>query len=655
MARRYYRFKPATRLRVSVKIALAVAGTTIAGLMIVLIIILSTADRETSYAESPMVFETAEITQDTAAVLRGSLNQIVLGVEIKASGDGTPLKLSSIVFSANGTSVPVTKNIENARLWYTGKDKNFITQQQVGSTILQVTEKTFEMAVNRLLNPGKNYFWLTFDLKTDASTKNGSVDAECISLQIGATSFLSQNSAPAGKKKILNNISYFSTGIPNVYQPAAWNSKRDGSGIEPEKIDDLHNSYFIQSGHKLTNTKETFLSALVIEKNATLKAVQNLKAKNLLIRDGGIYQQEFTITDFNPIENFTMDNGANYLHVNEGKLPGVKKYFSPRSNQCFYQYSNFTFSEKMEWGNVLINTTIGTDMDVSNIFRNVQGDLEIRRTGSNHYLFTGRNDTINIGGSLIFSGGAFNGPSGINTSLTFNVARDLIMKDGMFMDGDGNKNSCTILNISGNVMFLGGVFDFTKCSEGLSQINFTDHKTKTVYWSHKTGNVELGNINILPGKEMIIKNGKIGEIAEGKSLIVHSGAKLMCAQFPVSGKGKFVLKENATLGIGSVKGINSIMREGNILTREKYFDSRANYIFYTGCTPQQTGVFTTSPENGKVKNLTVKKDKPSDYVFLSQDIEVSEQAFITMGQLDKGKNKITLLKISDSVTMGKRN
>ncbi|MEP7169423.1 MAG: hypothetical protein ABI855_08655, partial [Bacteroidota bacterium] len=181
----------------------------------------------------------------------------------------------------------------------------------------------------------------------------------------------------------------------------------------------------------------------------------------------------------------------------------------------------------------------------------------------------------------------------------------------------------------------------------------SNKRTKTSYWSQKSEHVELGNVTVISGKELIIQSGKIGN--ENRKFTVESGASIMCASFPVCGNGMFVLKENATIGVGSTMGINSASQQGNILTNERYFDSRARYIFYTGSTPQQTGIFITAPENGKVKTITIKKDKPSDSVLLSQDIEVTDQLLISMGQLDKKKNKITLSKLSDSFSAGKSN
>ena len=96
---------------------MAVAGTTIAGIVTLLIIVFNMGKQESSYAESLMVFESADVIQDTASVFRGSINQAILGVEVKTSGNKNPVKLSVITFSAAGTTEPALKNIENARLW----------------------------------------------------------------------------------------------------------------------------------------------------------------------------------------------------------------------------------------------------------------------------------------------------------------------------------------------------------------------------------------------------------------------------------------------------------------------------------------------------------------------------------------------------------
>lgn len=647
MSRRSTTIRTANRLRTTTKIAIALVSTTIAGLVTLLIIILNFSKQEKALAESPMVFNIADVIQDTATVLRGSINQKVIGLMIETSGTANALKLSAIKFSAKGTTEPIHKNIENARLWYTNKEKHFNTSKQIGASILQISSRTFEIETNLNLSTGKNYFWLTFDIKPEAQIKNGTIDAQCESIKIGANTFLPLISSPSGKKPIAINIPYFSTGNLSISNAQSWNSKRDGSGEAPQKLESPLNSYFIQGGHRMINENENKLTTIVIEKNALLKADKQLHLKTMILEDGGTYRQDFSLNEKACFENFKMENGGNYIHNNTGNLPSQSCTFGPRSNQCFYQFGASTFSTNQIWGNVLINSTSNENLNINGNFKNVQGDFEIRKTGSNNYAYAMENDSINVAGSFIISGGNFFGA--MHTArLSINVGEDFIMKDGCFYDTDGKQNATTELNIHGDVLFVGGNFDFSKSKGANSEINILDLKAKTVYWMQKGGNIKLGKINIHSGKELVLKGNKLGDIAFGNTLTVNNGAKLMCGQTPVIGEGKFVLKENATLGIGSIKGINSIADDGNILTKERYFDSGANYIYHTNTTPQATGSFITQPVANTVRSLMIKKDISTNEVILTTDLDVSEQVLVSMGSFNYGKNKLNLMKLTEN-------
>lgn len=645
MSKRSSRLRPVGRVKTATKLALSVAATTLAGLVTVLIIVFNVSKQEISMAESPMVFTTADVMQDTTTVLRGSINRQVLGLVIETSGTGSPIKLSSIAFSANGTSEPVSKNVANARLWYSGKEKNFNTSTQIGSTISEINSAVFEVNTNKVLNAGKNYFWLTFDVREDATVRNGTIDAECISLRIGTNNFLPMTSAPPGKKLIAVNAPYFSTGNLAVNEVTSWNSKRDGSGIAPSKTDDILNSYFVQSGHRMTSVKICKLPYVIIEKGALLTAFEPVYAKTLLVTDGGTYRQDFAKTDAYTVENFRLENNANYIHNNTGILPSQNCNFCPRSNECFFQYGPATFASFIKWGNILINSNSECNLEIKNNFREVGGDFEIRKTGLNSYIYAATDDSLNVSGSIIMAGGLFEGAKH-QTHLTINIGNDLVIKSGNFIDGDGNKNASTSLNIGGDVLLMNGIFDFNKNPDGKSEINLTDTKEKTVYWMQKGGSITLGNTTIMNGKEVILKSGKMGDIAAGRTICVKKGGKLMCGNSPVTGDGKFQLDENATLGIGSVNGINSIDLIGNILTKERYFDSGANYIYHTSSSPQSIGNFITTPVANTVKSITIKKENPADEVVLQNDMNVTDRVLISMGDFNKGKNKVNIIKVS---------
>ena len=78
----------------------------------------------------------------------------------------TPIQCDSIVFFTTGTNN--LYDIQNAKLWYSDSSTTF-TLYQVSSTIVApYVRLSFFPAANFYLNPGSNYFWLTYDIKPSA-------------------------------------------------------------------------------------------------------------------------------------------------------------------------------------------------------------------------------------------------------------------------------------------------------------------------------------------------------------------------------------------------------------------------------------------------------------------------------------------------------
>lgn len=640
------RFRQRGGVRTSVKVAFILAGTSVAGLVALLLVVFNLTRDEVSMAGTePMIFISADVVQDTNMVLRGSCNNMVIGVVIETRGTGNPIKVSSIDFSTKGTTAPVEKQIEHARLWYTGTDKNFVTYAQVGNTI-DVPGSNFNMVLEKALQAGKNYFWLTFDVKQDATDKNAMVDAECTSLKISVTDFLPLISSPAGNRKITNNIAFYSTGNKSVNNADAWNSKRDGSGVAPKNMIDSRYSFFIQSGHSMYASKEVTLPIIMVETGGTLNSKAVLKLNSLFVMSEGIYQQDAEMTGQTGINRMVIYNGGNYIHNNNGRIAGLSSEFYPKSSQTFLDYGESTFPDDQYWGTVQINASQSLNMNIKNKFSHVKGDLDLRKTGQ---FYSEGNDTMNIGGNLIISGGTFSGIKGNGHTLVINVEKDFIMKNGMFRDADiMAKESHTVLNLNDDFLVMDGTFDFNNAADGKSEINIQNNFTSRIYWTQKKGSkVTLCNVNIKDNKEVVLKGERMGDVAKGRAITVESGSKLMCDNYTVTGAGKFVLSDNATLGIGHIKGINSKTPDGNILTGERIFSSSANYIYYSGTTPQETGDFETQPVQSTIKSLLIKKSAPGQEVIMTQNFFVTGNAVVSMGSLNKGKFKLELARLSN--------
>ena len=640
-----------TALKTKLRLTFIATMTAITGLVVLLIVVFNITQKEEGKAATTMTFKQATTTQDTISVLRGSINQKVIGVVVEANGKGTPLKVNSFTFSASGTSMPVEQNIENARLWYTGNDPEFSIQQTVGTTIQTITDKPFVFAANQTLLPGKNFFWLTVDVMAEASSTPGIVDAVCKEIRIGAISYLPTVGDPMGKRFVQSNIPYYSMGNFSLSKVNSWNSKRDGSGVPPRQMNEARNSYFIQAGHRMISSTGSNLQTLVVEKGGELRITSPLRLNAMHVAFGGVVQMDTSINDFYSFNEFHMDNGAMYIHNNTGWFPGLNNTLNPNSTQVFFKYGPSTFRPEIEYGNVVLDAAEVATEDLGGKIETIQGDFEIRKTGKGNsgVYFSGVNSLV-INGNFVQTGGRFLGS--YNGSFTCQINEDFIIKGGEFNDvkADNAKQKASLkMSVSEDVILLNGTFvsDLSTSSE------FILSGSGTSRWIQKPlCKVTLGNVTIANKHAMQIKGDSFGEIAKGRTFKVSEGAEFYCEQVVIKGDGEFVLENNALLGIGHAQGINSHGVKGNIQTAKRSFSSGATYYYYTNSQPQETGVFQTEPKQNVIAKLVVNKSTTSQVLNLSQDMVVESPCLVTLGDIRSNGFE---LKIREEISTAKLN
>jgi PKD repeat protein len=123
----------------------------------------------------------------TDEVTASSVDNQILRIEVNTNTDGTlsPLSLDTMYFSSLGTTNPA--EIANAKLYYTGKSPEFLPSNQLATTITGIGTY-FQFAAKQKLEPGKNYFWLTYSIAPDAIIGNV-VDARCNSVYVTTKRF----------------------------------------------------------------------------------------------------------------------------------------------------------------------------------------------------------------------------------------------------------------------------------------------------------------------------------------------------------------------------------------------------------------------------------------------------------------------------------
>jgi hypothetical protein len=144
----------------------------------------------------PQYYASGKVVQHEGAFKSGSTNVDVLSVEIDAPGTLNPLYVTDLEFNTTGSTTGI---ITNAKVYYTGTNPEFNAATQVGITAV-APSGVFTVTDSIELAPGKNYFWLTYDVSGSALI-NDKVDAECTLLTISTSTYVPDNSAPAGYRE----------------------------------------------------------------------------------------------------------------------------------------------------------------------------------------------------------------------------------------------------------------------------------------------------------------------------------------------------------------------------------------------------------------------------------------------------------------------
>ncbi len=137
-----------------------------------------------------------------------ALNKKVLAIEIFSSDPS--FTLNSLTFATTGTSN--LGSISNAKVFYSGNTYSF-SNNQYGTTFA-APSGTFTIPGNFILQPGINYFWLTYDVNGN----NGDIiDAELTNIVVDAVAYFPTISAPAPSLTIKPKVCNYKTKRNNIW------------------------------------------------------------------------------------------------------------------------------------------------------------------------------------------------------------------------------------------------------------------------------------------------------------------------------------------------------------------------------------------------------------------------------------------------------
>ena len=133
-------------------------------------------------------------SQESGEYPKMAMKKKIICAQVTTEGMIVPKIINSLTFNTTGTTS--IDDIQNARLYYTGRSNTFSTLTQYGATIAQPNgDMVFNG--NQALDPGTHYFWLTYDIAPNATIGNF-VDAQFTSITFDGIPRTPSNPAPAG-------------------------------------------------------------------------------------------------------------------------------------------------------------------------------------------------------------------------------------------------------------------------------------------------------------------------------------------------------------------------------------------------------------------------------------------------------------------------
>ncbi|MSQ79016.1 MAG: hypothetical protein EXR21_04970, partial [Flavobacteriaceae bacterium] len=111
---------------------------------------------------------------------------------------GAPINMTQFNLSTNGSTN--TSDFDTIRVFYTGNSNTFTTTTQFGTYV--GANGSFNVTGNLTMNSGTNYFWVTYKVKTTATTGD-SITVSCTQMTIGGTNQTPTATSPGCKRKII--------------------------------------------------------------------------------------------------------------------------------------------------------------------------------------------------------------------------------------------------------------------------------------------------------------------------------------------------------------------------------------------------------------------------------------------------------------------
>ncbi len=266
----------------------------------------------TSVIASNMTFTSCTTTQPAAftrLVGQNTFDNGIIRMNVVVSGSDNPISVTAFTFNTNGSTN--VADISNAKLYYVGTSTSTnlktISKTQFGSTVLN-PNGTFTINDGvQLLQPGTNYFILTYSISPTATLEH-LVDAQCTSITVGGIARTPNAQNPSGDRMIAN-----SWGGGTIGNTTNWSTSTNWSS---STIPGNSGNAFISGGlsyYPVLSVTDT-LKNIIIESGATLtiNSGNSLKVSGDLNCEGNINASGANITLYGANNQSLIGNGLNF-------------------------------------------------------------------------------------------------------------------------------------------------------------------------------------------------------------------------------------------------------------------------------------------------------------------------------------------------------
>lgn len=220
----------------------------------------------------PMTFSRVDVVQkDTSFVTPGTAKAEIIGLNVVTSGELLPLTLNSVNVGLKGCESKVKKVS-----LYHSDGTGFATDSLVGTLQAPLSANAvIALAQPFALSAGNNYFWVTYDIDSTA-TSGSFMDALVSEVNVGGTAHTVANGDPAGRREVKNVYLFRGDDVVNV------NGKL----------------MFYDNGGPNTNYKSTASGAVTFKPRAgeVIKIVFNYintdNGDHFIVRNGGVAGEE---------------------------------------------------------------------------------------------------------------------------------------------------------------------------------------------------------------------------------------------------------------------------------------------------------------------------------------------------------------------------